>query len=77
MGLNTRTTSKLIHRTALIHVPEVGARQDGGLAFLNEVVAFIRSERQIGRLTVDFGTGGGIGNIVFEETASVAQRDLV
>lgn len=76
MGLNMRTTSKLVHRTVITHVPEFGARQDGGLAFLNEVIAEIRQEKQVGRLTVDFGVGGGVGNISFEETASVSQRDL-
>jgi len=76
MGLNTRTQSKLVHRTTLTHIPEIGARKDGGLAFLNEVVEFIRQEKQIGRLTADFGVGGSISNIVFEETCTVSQRDL-
>ncbi|MGA9352263.1 MAG: hypothetical protein WBV46_01145 [Terriglobales bacterium] len=76
MALKTRTTSKVNHRTVLSWEREPGEHSDLGQKFLSEVLKLIRSERQMGRLTVDFGSGGGIGSVIFEETEAIPQREI-
>lgn len=71
--MKTSTKSSVTHRTTLTADERL---QDGGKALLIEAFDFIRSERQVGKLTAQFGIGGSISSLVFEETESIAQRDI-
>lgn len=71
--MKTSTRSSVTHRTTLIADEK---KPDGGRALLVEAFDFIRSERQVGRLTAEFGIGGSISSLIFEETEPIAQRDI-
>lgn len=74
--LQSKTTSKVLHRTVLSWEWEPGHHRDRGEKFLASVLKLIRDERQIGRLTIDFGVGGGVSSVVFEETESIKQGEI-
>jgi hypothetical protein len=71
--MKTQTHSFITHKTALTADEK---KPDGGRALLLEAFDFIRQERQVGKLTAQFGVGGSISSLVFEETDSIAQRDI-
>ena len=64
MELKYTTTSRLEHKTTI--KPESRA-VDGGKAWLTEAFDFIRSQQQVGELTVQFGPGGSISSMTFKE----------
>lgn len=76
MPISSRTTTQAIHKTALTYTAEPGHQKDGGRKFLLEVFDLIRENKQVGALTVNFGVGGGVGTIVFEERHAIAQADI-
>lgn len=51
-------------------------RNDGGRGLLVELFDFIREEKQVGKLTVQFGVGGSISSLVFEEIENVRKQDI-
>ena len=69
----TQTKSKVTHNTSI--TAEV-KKDDGGRSLLIEAFDFIRKEKQVGKLTAQFGVGGSISALSFEETAVIAQRDI-
>lgn len=72
--MKTHTKSVVTHRTMIS--PE-GKNSDGGRAFLLEEFDFIHRKGQVGKLIVQFGVGGSISSpLIFEETESIAQRDI-
>lgn len=71
--MKTLTKSFVTHRTALTADPKL---PDGGRALLIEGFDFIRSTRSVGKLVAQFGIGGSISSLVFEETDSIAQKDI-
>jgi hypothetical protein len=73
MELKYTTTSRLEHKTTI--KPDVKAT-DGGKAWLVEAFTFIRSQQQVGELTVQFGPGGSISSMSFKESTPVAQKEL-
>jgi hypothetical protein len=71
--MKTATKSSVTHRT---HITAEEKKPDGGRSLLIEAFDFIRSERQVGKLTAQFGIGGAISSLIFEETEPIAQRDI-
>jgi hypothetical protein len=70
---------KMVTRTQAVHKTTITAedkKPDGGRALLIEAFDFIRSERQVGKLTAQFGIGGSISSLVFEESESIPQKDI-
>jgi hypothetical protein len=41
-----------------------------------ETFDFIHKEHQVGKLTAQFGTGGSISSLIFEETESIPQKAI-
>jgi hypothetical protein len=74
MAISTRTTSTVSSRTNLT---SNAPRKDGGREWIGEAFDLIHTAKQIGQLTVNFGTGGSISSMHFDETSSVVhQEDL-
>jgi hypothetical protein len=71
--MKTRTHSFVTHRTELYSEDK---RKDGGRALLAEAFDFIHQEKQVGKLTAQFGAGGAISSLIFEETGNILQSDL-
>ncbi len=71
--MKTSTRSHVIHRT---NISADQKPDDGGRKLLLEAFDFIRSEKQVGKLTAQFGPGGSISSLLFEETTAIAQRDI-
>jgi hypothetical protein len=71
--MKTATRSHVTHRTTITADEKL---PDGGKSLLNEAFDFIRQERQVGKLTAQFGIGGSISSLIFEETDSIAQKDI-
>ena len=69
----TKTTSSVTHKTSIS--AEV-KKDDGGKSLLIEAFELIRKERQVGKLTAQFGVGGSISALCFEETSVIAQKDI-
>lgn len=44
---------------------------DGGKSLLDEAFDFVRANKQAGRLVVDFGLGGSISRLVYEQKERV------
>jgi hypothetical protein len=53
-----------------------GKFTDGGRALLLELFDEIRADRRVGRLTANFGPGGSIGALSFEEKETIPQRNI-
>ncbi|MHB1952113.1 MAG: hypothetical protein ACYCOU_00070 [Sulfobacillus sp.] len=71
--MRTSTRSHVTHRTTLAADRKT---DDGGRKLLTEAFDFIRSEKQVGKLTAQFGPGGSISSLFFEETTTIQQRDI-
>lgn len=71
--MKTRTKSTVTHRT---EVTSDGKNGDGGRSLLLELFDDIRSDRRVGKLTAQFGVGGSISLLTFEETQNIPQRDI-
>ena len=71
--MKTSTRSHVTHRTRL--TADVKP-EDGGRKLLIEAFDFIRSEKQVGKLTAQFGPGGSISSLVFEETETIPQKAI-
>jgi hypothetical protein len=76
MPITARTTTQAVHRTTLTYTAESNHIKDGGKRFIAEVLDMIRAERQVGTLTIQFGVGGGVSTVVFEEKETIAQKDI-
>jgi hypothetical protein len=65
--MSTRWTvrSEEVHRSKAIWVGD--KPRDGGKALLDEAFNFVRANQTPGRLIVDFGTGGSISQLEFEQ----------
>jgi len=70
MRMNTQ--SELIHRTV---ISADSPARDGGASLLTEAFELIHSERETGKLTINFNQGG-ITSIQFDETTRVSQKAL-
>jgi hypothetical protein len=76
MPITTRTTSKATHSTKLTYIPEFGERKDKGNKFAKDAVDLVQKNANPGRLVIEFGLGGGVSSVVFEETQGISQRDI-
>ena len=75
--MRTATRSTVTHRTTVTGDHEVKYRsQDGGRALLLELFDDLRSDKRVGKLTAQFGIGGSISSLVFEEAETIAQREI-
>jgi hypothetical protein len=72
--MHTQTKSTVTHRTTLMSDSKPA---DGGRSLLIEAFDFIRSEKQVGKLTAQFGVGGSISSLTFEETDAIPQKSIV
>lgn len=71
--MKTATKSTVTHRT---HVTSDSKRDDGGRALLVELFDDIRSDKRVGKMEVQFGVGGSISSLVFEESEVIPQKDI-
>jgi hypothetical protein len=71
--MRTSTRSFVTHKTAI----SADAKPlDGGRALLLELFDDLRSDQRVGKLTAQFGVGGAISSLIFEETETIPQRDI-
>lgn len=71
--MKTSTRSTVTHKTTC--TSEV-KRDDGGRSLLLELFDDVRMDRRVGKLTAQFGVGGSISSLTFEETANIKQEDI-
>ena len=71
--MNTTTKSTVTHKTI---ITADAKKDDGGRSLLIEAFDFIRMEKQVGKLTAQFGVGGSISALCFEEVSTIAQKDI-
>ena len=69
----TSTKSVVTHTTA---VTAEEKRTDGGRALLIELFDDIRADKRVGKLTANFGVGGSIASLQFEEIEKIAQAEI-
>ncbi len=70
---------KISTRSAVVHTHTVTADEktkDGGRGVLVELFDLVRSEKQVGQLTANFGVGGSISDLKFVETEKIAQNEI-
>lgn len=71
--MKTSTRSIVTHRT---RVTSEDKRTDGGRALLLEVFDDVHGDGRMGRMIVDFGVGGSISSLIFEETEAIRQEQI-
>jgi hypothetical protein len=71
--MKTTTKSFVTHRT---NVSSDEKRTDGGRGLLIELIDDIREDKRVGKLTANFGSGGSLSALIFEETENIPQRDI-
>jgi hypothetical protein len=76
MPITTRTQTKATHRTTLTYIPDFGERKDKGKKFAHDAIDLVQKNDTAGRLIIEFGLGGGVSSVVFEETQAISQRDI-
>lgn len=71
--MKTQTKSSVTHKTT---VTSESKKDDGGRSLLVELFNDIRSDKRVGKLTAQFGVGGSISSLTFEETENIAQKEI-
>lgn len=71
--MKTSTRSTVTHRTAVTSDTKTA---DGGRALLMELFDDLRNDKRVGKLTAQFGPGGSIASLVFEETENIKQGEI-
>ncbi|HEY3620757.1 MAG TPA: hypothetical protein VGK96_28470 [Candidatus Sulfotelmatobacter sp.] len=71
--MNTRTVSTLNHRTT---ITAETPRKDGGKSLILEAFNLIHEHKQVGQLTVQFGLGGCVSSVTFDEKSVVPQSSM-
>ena len=71
--MKTQTKSTVTHQT---HVTSDSKRDDGGRALLLELFDDIRSDKRVGKMEVQFGLGGSISSLIFEESETIPQSQI-
>ena len=71
--MKTSTRSVVTHSTV---VSADGKQLDGGRALLLELFDDLRSDKRVGKLTAQFGVGGSISHLQFEESETIPQREI-
>lgn len=70
--MKTKTRSKVIHTTAI----STSTVKDGGRALLLELFDDVRSDKRVGKMTAQFGVGGSISSLTFEEVETISQNEI-
>ena len=65
MSVRWSVRSEEVHRSKATWIGD--KPKDGGKSLLDEAFNFVRTNKQPGRLIVDFGTGGSISMLEFEQ----------
>ena len=71
--MKTATKSTVTHRTAVTSETKT---TDGGRALLMELFDDLRTDKRVGKLTAQFGVGGSIASLVFEENETIRQSEI-
>lgn len=71
--MKTSTKSFVTHKTT---VTSEAKTTDGGRALLIELFDDVRSDKRVGKLTAQFGVGGSISSLTFEETEAIRQTEI-
>ena len=71
--MKTSTKSVVTHRTIVTSETPV---KDGGRALILELVDDIRSDGRPGKLTAQFGIGGSLSSLIFEESETITQSSI-
>ena len=71
--MNTKTRSVVTHKT---EITATAKSSDGGRSLLLELFDDLRQDKRTGKLTAQFGVGGSIASLVFEETEAIPQREI-
>lgn len=71
--MKTSTKSFVTHKT---QVTSEAKNTDGGRALLLELFNDIHSDKRVGKLTAQFGVGGSLSSLIFEETESIRQSEI-
>lgn len=71
--MHAHTRSKVVHTTT---ITSEGKNGDGGRALLLELFDDLHSDRRVGKLVAQFGVGGSIASLQFEETESIPQQQI-
>jgi len=71
--MNASTKSVVTHKTTITSEEK---RLDGGRELLLELFDDLRGDKRVGKLTAQFGVGGSISSLTFEETQNIAQSDI-
>ena len=69
----TTTKSSVHHVTT---VTSDAKSKDGGRALLLELFDDLRADQRRGKLTAQFGPGGSISSLTFEETEYIRQSEI-
>lgn len=75
MSVRWTVRSEEVHRSTATWMGE--KPRDGGKALLLEAFDFIHENKQPGRMIVDFGTGGSVSRLEYEQKESVPSPALV
>jgi hypothetical protein len=70
MAVTWKVKSEEVHRSRATWNGD--KPRDGGKALLLEAFDWVRANRQAGRMTVDFGIGGSVSALEFEQRESIA-----
>ena len=71
--MKTSTRSIVTHKTTV--TPEV-KREDGGRWLLLELFDDVHGDKRVGKMTAQFGVGGCISSLIFEETEAIPQAEI-
>ena len=76
MTLKIKTVTHAVHTNTITFEAPANASNDGGLRWLNEAFKAIHLNSQVGTLTVQFGLGGSICAMKFEEKEVIPQKNI-
>jgi len=74
--LKIKTVTHAVHTNTITFDPPAGFTNDGGQKWLNESFKAIHLNSQVGTLTVQFGLGGSICAMKFEEKEVIPQKNI-
>ena len=71
--MKTSTRSTVTHKTT---VTSEAKRNDGGRSLMLELFDDIHGDKRVGKLTAQFGVGGSLSSLIFEETENIKQSEI-
>lgn len=76
MPLKIRTITHAVHKNTITFDAPINHAPDGGQKWLNEAFKLIHLNSQVGALTVQFGPGGSVSSMIFEEREVIPQSKI-